>query len=191
MVTAAKRPDLVERLILVNPALPLVSSDNISRTTLERLGLPLVPFVGPASVRHYYRTMDPKEQVETTINLLCYDPSRVSAAARGRSVEMVKLRRDMEWATDAFTQAIRSTTNVLLRRQRFATRVLHRISAPTLLIHGNADAIVAPASARWALEQRPDWTLRMMSGVGHIPMVEVPEAFVAMVDEWLAAPAAA
>lgn len=186
MMTAATRPDLIDRLVLVNPALPLVSADSVSRTTLERLGLPLVPFVGPASVKHFYRTMDPEEQVETTINLLCYDPTRVSAAARGRSVEMVKLRREMEWATEAFTQAIRSTTSVLLRRQRFADRVLHRISAPTLLVHGNADAIVAPASARWAVAERPDWTLRMMSGVGHIPMVEVPDAFVTMVDEWLA-----
>lgn len=191
MLTAAEYPHLVDRLVLVNPALPIVSTDSLSRTTLERLGLPLVPFVGPASVKHFYQTMDPEEQVDLTINLLCYDPSRVGAPARGRSVEMVRLRRDMEWATEAFTQAIRSVTTVLVRRKRFANRVLHRISAPTLLVHGNADAIVAPASARWAVDQRPDWTLVMMNGVGHIPMIEVPGAFADVVADWLGTPAAA
>ena len=93
----------------------------------------------------------------------------------------------MDWANTAFTQCIRSIAALLVRRGRFARRVLHRVAAPTLLIHGNADAIVAPASARWAAGQRPDWTFQMLSGVGHIPMIEVPEAFVEIVITWLRA----
>ncbi len=185
MLTASRHPELVEKLILVNPALPLVSSDSLSRTTLERLGVPLVPIIGPASVKRYYQDMEPERQVDMTLDLLCFDPTRIPPSARARGVEMVRLRREMEWATDAFTQAIRSVTSVLIRRRHFANRVLHRVCAPTLLIHGNADAIVAPSSAKWASEERPDWTLRMFDGVGHIPMIEVPEAFSTTVLDWL------
>ncbi len=185
MLTASRHPELVEKLILVNPALPLVT-DSFSLTTLERLGVPLVPFVGPVSVKRYYQDMEPERQVEMTLELLCYDASRVPASARARGIEMVRLRRDMEWATDAFTQAIRSMTTVLVRKRSFASRVLHRISAPTLLVHGNADRIVAPGSAQWASEQRPDWIFRMYEGVGHIPMIEVPTAFSETVLDWLA-----
>ena len=187
MMAAADHPGLVRRLVLVNPALPVASTENVSRTTLQRLTLPLVPIIGPASVDRYYHTVEPLEQVEDTLNLLCYDPARVGPEARARAVEMVRLRREMDWANTAFTQCIRSIAALLVRRGRFARRVLHRVAAPTLLIHGNADAIVAPASARWAAGQRPDWTFQMLSGVGHIPMIEVPEAFVEIVITWLRA----
>jgi len=185
MMTASRHPELVDKLVLVNPALPIVSSGSISRTTLERLGVPLVPLIGPVAVKRYYQDTEPERQVEDTLNLLCFDPSRVPPYARARAVEMVRLRQEMEWATEAFTQAIRSSTTALLRRGRFAARVLHRITAPTLLIHGNADVIVAPASAAWAAAQRPDWTFRMFDGVGHIPMIEVPETFSETVLTWL------
>lgn len=191
MVVAADAPDLVERLVLVDPALPMASADNISRTTLQRLGLPLVPFVGPASIDRYKDSIAVEEELNTTMDLLCYDPSRVGPRARARGLEMLRLRREMEWATTAFTQAIRSITVRLLRRRRFFDTVLHRISVPTLLIHGNADVIVAPASAKLVAEERPDWTFVMLPGVGHIPMIEVPEIFVSIVDDWLGAPAVA
>ena len=124
------------------------------------------------------------------MEFLCFDPSRISEEAIAHGVEMIRLRQEMEWATDAFTQAVRSIGLVLINRRRFAKKILHRISVPTLIIHGNADRVVAPASAKWAAEERPDWTLRMMSGVGHIPMIEVPVAFAETVHEWLGAVAA-
>jgi pimeloyl-ACP methyl ester carboxylesterase len=187
LVTAADHPDLVSRLVLVNPALPIVSARSFSPTALQRLGLPLVPFVGPASVDFFYHTQEPEQQVERTLELLCVEPDRVGPEARARTAEMLRLRREMEWATPAFTQAIRSVTAELIRRKRFTTEVLHRVGVPTLLVHGEADAIVAPASARWAARQRPDWAFHMLAGVGHVPMIEVPAEFAALVEEWLGA----
>jgi pimeloyl-ACP methyl ester carboxylesterase len=52
-------------------------------------------------------------------------------------------------------------------------------------MHGTEDRIVSPGSARWAAEQRPDWDVRFLHGVGHIPQGEVPDEFVSLVNRFL------
>ncbi len=39
-------------------------------------------------------------------------------------------------------------------------------------------------------EARPDWKLELLPDVGHIPMIEIPDRFVAVVQSWLKALAA-
>ena len=185
MLVAAEVGGSVERLVLVNPALPVVSSASVSRSNLVRLGLPIVPFVGPAALRRYSESASAEEQVDETLELLCAHPDRVGPETRAQMAEMVTLRRTMKWAIPAFTQAIRSITRVLIRRRSFLSETVHRIAAPTLLIHGEADTVVAPDAARWIGEARPDWHLELLPDVGHIPMIEVPDRFVAAVESWL------
>jgi pimeloyl-ACP methyl ester carboxylesterase len=35
------------------------------------------------------------------------------------------------------------------------------------------------------MEERPDWDAVFFDDVGHVPMLEVPEAFVEAVEQWL------
>jgi pimeloyl-ACP methyl ester carboxylesterase len=65
--------------------------------------------------------------------------------------------------------------------------MIHRITAPTLVIHGSQDKIVSTGSARWLVAQRPDWELRIFSGLGHVPMIERPEGVAETMRRWLAA----
>jgi pimeloyl-ACP methyl ester carboxylesterase len=76
---------------------------------------------------------------------------------------------------------------------RFWTRV-KKVKAPTLVIHGSLDRVIPLAAARELVRRRPDWTLRVLDGVGHVPMMETPKLFLDVVNNWMAyriAPASA
>ena len=68
---------------------------------------------------------------------------------------------------------------------RFWNRV-KRVKAPTLVIHGSLDEVIPLAAVRELVRRRPDWTLRVLEGVGHVPMMETPKEFLSVVNEWLA-----
>ena len=68
---------------------------------------------------------------------------------------------------------------------RFWNRV-KRVTAPTLVIHGSLDRVIPVAAARELVRRRPDWTLRVLEGAGHVPMMETPEAFLSVLNEWRA-----
>ena len=54
--------------------------------------------------------------------------------------------------------------------------LLHRITAPTLLLWGAQDAMIPPANAQDYLKALPDARLVTLPGVGHLPQEEAPEA---------------
>ena len=56
-----------------------------------------------------------------------------------------------------------STTAVDLRRD------LHRITQPTLIIHGAADALVPQSAARRLAAALPHAQLQILEGAGHVP----------------------
>ena len=64
------------------------------------------------------------------------------------------------------------------------TADLHRIAAPTLMIHGRADLIVPIRHARAAVRAIPGARLHEME-TGHWPMRERPEAFCAVLEDFL------
>jgi pimeloyl-ACP methyl ester carboxylesterase len=65
------------------------------------------------------------------------------------------------------------------------TDILSKIKVPTLIIVGDKD-IVAPVNAAEKMKESiSESTLRVMPGVGHLPNRENPEAFNAIVKEFL------
>jgi pimeloyl-ACP methyl ester carboxylesterase len=184
MLEAAANPERVAALILINPALPLVDLGGVNSFTIQRLIVPTFPGVGRGAMRRYYEATSAEERVDEAIAFITADPEVVSPARRAASIEMQKLRDEMEWAIPAFVEASRSIAATLTRRRSF-DRMLHKIVSPTLLIHGDQDKVVGPSSAKWAAKQRPDWHFRMFHGVGHVPMIEVPEEFVRTVNGFL------
>jgi pimeloyl-ACP methyl ester carboxylesterase len=65
---------------------------------------------------------------------------------------------------------------------RKLTRWLHRISAPTLLLWGEADRLHPVELAEHWAELIPNAEVRTFAGVGHIPVVETREAVDAIAD---------
>lgn len=62
---------------------------------------------------------------------------------------------------------------------------IHRIQQPTLLVWGEADRIVPPVYATLFQQEIRGAQLTVMPEVGHIPMIEAPESFVALVRDFL------
>ncbi|MDJ0959902.1 MAG: alpha/beta hydrolase [Acidimicrobiia bacterium] len=185
MLQAARNPDRVAAAVLVNPALPLVDLGGVSPFTIQRLIIPTFPGIGQSAMKRYYEATSAQERVDETLAFITADPAKVPEARRQASIEMQKLRDEMEWAIPSFIEASRSIASALTRVRAFR-KMLHKVSCPTLLIHGDKDRVVAPGSARWAAKQRPDWQFRMFHDIGHVPMLECPDEFVAMVDDFLA-----
>jgi pimeloyl-ACP methyl ester carboxylesterase len=80
---------------------------------------------------------------------------------------------------------LRSWNRGLDELQAALPRISH---LPTLMIWGDRDAAVHPASASQLCRNFPDHQLIVMSGVGHLPYEEVPEEFNRVVGEFLSKP---
>lgn len=63
---------------------------------------------------------------------------------------------------------------------------LGQIACPTLVLVGRHDWICGPVWAEVIAEHVPDVRTRVFEESGHIPQYEEPDAFVAVIEEWLA-----
>jgi pimeloyl-ACP methyl ester carboxylesterase len=63
------------------------------------------------------------------------------------------------------------------------------VKVPVLLIWGDRDRMVSHSGAQRVLDALPDTGYELLEGVGHCPQVEAPERVVALLVEFLAAPA--
>lgn len=59
--------------------------------------------------------------------------------------------------------------------QADTTKLLGKIEAPTLILHGKADRVVPPENAELLTEKIPEAELRMHPRAGHLAMIEEPE----------------
>jgi pimeloyl-ACP methyl ester carboxylesterase len=183
MLTAVNRPELVAGLILVNTALPIVSVRSLSRER-QRLAWPLLPVLGNSAARYYYHERTVEQEVDDTFQLVLSRGASVDPLHRAAAIELARARREMEWSIPAFTEAARSIAVELASARRFR-KTLHKVSQPTLLVHGTEDQVVHPRSAEWAARERPDWTFEMIPSMGHTPQIEDPEMFVSLVENWV------
>lgn len=186
MLAAVDRPELIDRMILVNPALPVVSVRSLSRDR-QRLVLPLLPLLGNSAARYYYHERSPEDEVDDTLRLVLSNGASVDPLYRAAAIEMARARREMEWSIHAFTEAARSIAVELASQRRFR-RLMHHVTHPTLLLHGTEDKVVPPRSALWAAKERPDWAFEMIENMGHTPHIENPDLFMSLVEDWLRQP---
>jgi pimeloyl-ACP methyl ester carboxylesterase len=62
---------------------------------------------------------------------------------------------------------------------------IHRIKAPTLIVWGEKDGLIPPVYGTLFQKSIKGSKLVTISGAGHVPMVEQPEAFLEAVAEFL------
>ena len=62
---------------------------------------------------------------------------------------------------------------------------LGRIAAPTLVLHGDRDALTPPENARLLADAVPDATLALLPGAGHGYLLEQPEQAYRSFTSWL------
>jgi glycerol-3-phosphate dehydrogenase len=185
VLQTARQPQRVSGLVLVNPAQPRAEDTRMERAVLTQFALYAIPGVGEFFVKRRAARFGPEKLARGMLQLCCRDLSRFPEELVREHVEFARERHErMPWSNDAFVEAARSLVFLLMRKKQF--RVMERgIQVPTLLVQGTEDRLVPVAHSRELARVRPDWTYVEYAGVGHTPMMEIPDEFVATVERWL------
>ena len=183
ILEAAAHPAWVSEMILVDPAIP---GDHVTRPEPARLGVMAaltVPGLAEILLHRRVRVLGPEGLVHETLGLVCADPSRVPPDVVEAHIRLTSERARLGPQNGrAFLQASRSI-GLRMADPRFWLQVA-RVRAPTLIIHGSLDRLIPLAAARELARRRPDWTLDVLEGVGHVPMMEAPDMFIAALNAW-------
>jgi pimeloyl-ACP methyl ester carboxylesterase len=184
ILEAADHPQWVDALILVDPAIPGAHVRRPDPTMLGVMAALTLPGLADFVIDRRARVLGPERLVRETIALVAADPSRIDSAVIDAHVQLMRERGNLgRQASRAFLQAVRSL-GLRMADPRFWTR-LKKVEAPGLVIHGELDRLIPVSAVRDLVRRRPDWTLEVIEGVGHVPMMECPDLFLKLVNQWL------
>ena len=186
VLQAAAAPDTVAGLVLIDPALPLprrVPDPSVA----TRFLLYALPGVGEVFVRTMLARRTPELAVRQLIELNFADPSRADPAMVAASVELARRRMGDPTRARAYAQSLLAASRSLLRVNGRPWRyweMMASIRVPVLLIGGESDRLVPPASMRQAAARNPSWEAVFLPGVGHTPQLEAPDAVIGAISDW-------
>ncbi|MGH7293977.1 MAG: alpha/beta fold hydrolase [Polyangiaceae bacterium] len=187
LAVAARRPELVSRLVLVSPALPRAPGARQDPRVFATFLLYMLPGAGELYLRRRKNTRTPEQESNEILELCTVDVRRIPPEVLAAHHALAHERRSMPWANATFLGAARSMTRGILFPRKVRTWI-ESVRAPTLLVHGEKDRLVPVASSREVCRVRRDFHLEVLDDVGHVPQMEVPERFLAAVRAF--APAA-
>ncbi len=184
LLEASAEPAKVAGLILIDPALPFqpVRPDPLVTAVFA---ISATPVLGPLLARQR-RLLPVESMVASTLAVCCADASRVPPEIVKRHIEVARQRAAMDGTGKDFANAARSVLDTagFLRGQGYR-RSIREVRCPVLVIHGERDRLVPVAAARMAARAHPDWTLVVLSDVGHVPQLEAPAETASAVTAWL------
>jgi pimeloyl-ACP methyl ester carboxylesterase len=184
ILVAADHPKWVERLVLVDPAVPGVHVRRPDPAMLGVMAALSVPGLAENLLDRRARMLGPEGLVTQTLALVSADPSRVSAEVVEAHLRLTRERANLGAQNSrAFLQATRSI-GLRMADPRFWLRA-RQVKAPTLVIHGELDRVIPLAAARELVSRVPGWTLKVIEGAGHVPMMETPDLFMSVFNEWM------
>ena len=184
ILVAAAHPDLVKRLVLVDPAIPGVHVRRPQPAMLGVMAALSVPGLAQTVLSRRAREVGPEALVMQTLALVCADPSRLSQEIIEAHVRLTRERGHLGAQNNrAFVQATRSI-GLRMADPRFWVRA-RKVKAPTLVVHGELDRLIPLAAARELVRRVPAFKLKVLEGVGHVPMMETPALFLQVVREHL------
>jgi pimeloyl-ACP methyl ester carboxylesterase len=184
MLHAAVEPDEAEALVLSNSVFPWVWGAYPAPVVMAGFGLYQLPRVGEWMSRQRLNGLDAERAVRVGLGIIAADATRIDPELVAAHVEQLSRLRQDDDAGGAFLEAARSLM-ALGRRRRVARWILDSVRCPTLVVHGRSDRLVPYRFAEAAVRGRPGWQLVAMGGVGHIPQMEAPERWLAVVERWL------
>ena len=193
---AAKHPDRVSALVLVSPALPpkvpaqillparptIDSMVPIALSSMTSAALGLLGLASPSLTRRRNRELlgliysDPDGVDRKVLDLLAADFADGGVPA--------DVRRH------ALLSATRSIAG-LWTDPRPTWKAIDRITSPTLMLGGTQDALVPAKVLRSVLARRRDWEGHVVDERRHALMLEDPESYLGIFDDWHAGAVAA
>ncbi|WP_295699438.1 alpha/beta hydrolase [Lapillicoccus sp.] len=182
-IVAARHPELVRGLVLVDPSVPIPRGWPDPKVALT-FGLYATPFLGERYMEQMTARTSDRKRVQGVIDLCFADPSRADPAVVDAGVVLAAHRRGIPGQEKAFLGAARSLMRVLAVPARYRD-LLRGIRVPVLLIHGEVDRLVDIAAARSVAADNPGWETTFYPGVGHTPQLEVPDLVTERLALWL------
>lgn len=181
---AARAPELVDALVLVNPALPFVGAAPSARgvRNLTVFSLASIPRAGPWIIDTRARRIGATAVVDASLRATCRDPEAMDADIRAALIEQTEWRHAAGHAGLAYHDAIRSLLRYLTTSM---AADIEAVRARTLVVHGVDDMLVPLALAHGLRARRPDWQVETLP-CGHLPPLEAPDALVDVATQWLA-----
>jgi glycerol-3-phosphate dehydrogenase len=185
---AALHPQSVSGLVLVNPAQPLASGARVDPVVARLFALYAIPFLGEFVVKRRAAQVGPERLTRDQLKLCSADFASMPEELVQQHVALTRERHEqMPWSYDAFLEAARSLLKILRAKPAYRD-MARRVTAPTLLVQGTEDRLVPVANSRELAALRPDWTYVEYSNIGHVPMMECPDAFLSSMARWLEGP---
>ncbi|MGI8759882.1 MAG: alpha/beta fold hydrolase [Jatrophihabitantaceae bacterium] len=186
IMVAAQRPDLVRTLSLVSPAVPDIRLRLHPLRHDPRMALIVVPGIGGLALRRMGRVAVEK-RVRATIALCFADPTRYPPQRLAEAAEEARERMAMPWANVAFLRSVRGLVRSQFMQGRAAWTAMRQITAPTLVLWGDTDRLVAPDLAPHVAGAIADSRLLVLDDIGHTAMMEDPQtsarAFLALLED--------
>jgi pimeloyl-ACP methyl ester carboxylesterase len=184
LLQAASEPASVDGLVLSNSVFPWVWGAVPAPIVMLGFGLYQVPRVGEWVSRKRMNGLEAERAVRLGLRIIAADASRIDPDLVRLHVEQLLRHQTDRDAGEAFLEAARSLM-ALGRRRKVAVRILDAVTCPVLVIHGRRDRLVPLRQAERALEAHPEWEMRLLPKVGHVPQMEAPERWLHAVEEWL------
>ena len=183
ILEAAAEPEAVCGVILVAPALPVILTEIPSPTVLMNY-LPIaIPGLGAALLDLRHRTSNAEELVRAGLAVATADLDTVSADVLREHIQEAEVRLTIPGTSTGYQAAAQSTILAVLQTRKY-TALMRSVKAPVFLIQGEQDKIVSPAGARKVAAANPHWDYESIPGVGHAPMLEVPEPLADSMKAW-------
>ncbi len=162
---AARHPERIERLLLIDNTLPLYASQR--RNPLFRWR-----WVAAFATRTFALT---DRRIHKSLEESYFDDSRVSPALVRSYAERLRI----EGAADAFLGLVGPSNEAPFEVD------LASIAMPTLVVWGAEDELIPMAAAREGSRRMPLGEFVALPDCGHTPMEECPEAFLGAVLPFL------
>jgi pimeloyl-ACP methyl ester carboxylesterase len=179
-------PHRIERAIMVAPALPTAKSDltHLPGPVFRRFAPFVVPGVGSTVLRALWSRADVDMLMRDALELTVADPDRLSGPMLAIMRENIQLGKRSPWRVESLAYAVESLVAALLGGRELDAGV-RAMPSGTLLVWGDADALVGRPVIDHLQARRPDWIYATLPGIGHVPMMEDADRYVAVVRAWL------
>jgi len=166
-LVACRRPDLAKALILVAGCFPFAKSAG------KKLWLLGLPFLG----KKWYRGFRANHEAAwKSLHSYYADLEGMSGEDRGFLRERVVARVESPEQERGYLSTVRSMNGFLMFGRRYMARKAKKMPAGILLLCGEKDRVFPPEKTGLFRALRPDAEFAVISGAGHLPQQERPEA---------------
>ena len=173
------------RLALADPArvrtLVLVDSAGLGREVHPLLAVDTLPVVGELAILLSRLPGGAVGRTTMSAAMLFAQPWRVPAEFFSEQHEQGRRPGQLE----ASTATARALFSAAGQRQILLDQ-LPGVTAPTLVVWGGCDYVLPAGQAQAAVRLLPNGRLAVLPDCGHLPHVEDPAAFAAILNAWLA-----